>query len=272
MILAYMLSIGFVHAEGFVLGIGATGDSEDGRSVTAFGEIGVGENTWLSATAGRTETDAVVGGFATGFVDAGIDHWFGPLGIRLAGAYWGDSDILDSVDINSSVYFRNNAASLSVDYERRNFDFVFDSVLLQERRTAEFHADGWGLSARIRFAERFSIHVGGMRYDYSRNIRIQPNIDSLRFLSASRLSLVNSLIDHRLSAGLEIAFGLRSLDLTIGNWQTAIDGGEVDSFGIGFVTPMTDRTDIEFRLSFDDAENFGRSTALSVNLYYFGGS
>jgi hypothetical protein len=35
---------------------------------------------------------------------------------------------------------------------------------------------------------------------------------------------------------------------------------------------MTDRTDIEFRLSFDDSESFGNTTALTVYLYYFGGS
>jgi hypothetical protein len=111
-----------------------------------------------------------------------------------------------------------------------------------------------------------------MHYGYSRNIRIQPEIDILRFLSASRLSLINSLIDYRINAGLEFRFGLRSVDVSIGNWQTAVDQSKVDSYTIGFLTPMSDRTDIEIRLSFDDSENFGNTTSLTVFLYYFGGS
>jgi hypothetical protein len=94
-----------------------------------------------------------------------------------------------------------------------------------------------------------------MHYGYSRDIRIQPEIDILRFLSASRLSLMNSLIDYRINAGMEFRFGLRSIDVSAGSWKTAVDQSKVDSYTIGFLTPMTDRTDIEFRFSFDDSEN-----------------
>jgi hypothetical protein len=83
---------------------------------------------------------------------------------------------------------------------------------------------------------------------------------------------MNSLIDYRVNAGMEYRFGLRSIDVSAGSWKTAVDQSKVDSYTIGFLTPMTDRTDIEFRLSFDDSENFGNTTALTVYLYYFGGS
>ena len=91
-------------------------------------------------------------------------------------------------------------------------------------------------------------------------------------MSASRLSLINSLIDYRVNVGVEYRFGLRSVDFSIGTWKTAVDQSKVDSYTFGFLTPMTDRTDIEFRLSFDDSESFGNTTALTVYLYYFGGS
>ncbi len=259
-------------AAGYILGIGAAADSEDGRAFTAFGDFGIGENTWLSATIGSTETDSTAGRFSTTFADVGIDHYFNPIGIRLSGAYWGDSSILDSEDVRASLYYRDDTASFSADYERRNFDFIFGSILLQDRRKAEFHSDGWGMTNRIQFSDRITFRLSGMHYGYSRNIRLQPEIDTLRFLSASRLSLINSLIDYRVNAGLEFRFGLRSVDVSIGNWQTAVDQSKVDSYTIGFLTPMTDRTDIEIRLSFDDSENFGNTTALTVFLYYFGGS
>ena len=263
---------GSAIAAGYILGIGAAADSEDGRAFTAFGDFGIRENTWLSATIGSTETDALVGRFSTTFADVGIDHYFNPIGIRLSGAYWGDSSILDSEDVRASFYYRDDIASFSADYERRNFDFVFESILLQDRRKAEFHADGWGMTNRIQFSDRITFRLSGMHYGYSRNIRIQPEIDILRFLSASRLSLINSLIDYRINAGLEFRFGLRSVDVSVGSWQTAVDQSKVDSYTIGILTPMSDRTDIEFRLSFDDSENFGNTTSLTVFLYYFGGS
>lgn len=263
---------GSVFAAGYVLGIGAAADSEDGRAITAFGDVGIRDNTWLSGTFGSTETNGIAGGFSTTFADVGIDHYFNPVGIRLSGAHWGDPDILDSEDVRASLYYRDDIASFSADYERRNFDFIFGSRLLQDGRKAEFHADGWGMTSRIQFSDRITVRLSGMHYGYSRNIRIQPEIDVLRFLSASRLSLINSLIDYRINAGVEFRFGLRSIDVSAGSWKTAVDQSKVDSYTIGFLTPMSDRTDIEFRLSFDDSENFGNTTALTVYLYYFGGS
>ena len=56
--------------------------------------------------------------------------------------------------------------------------------------------------------------------------------------------VINSLLDHRITAGVEFRFGLRSVDLSVGRWKTAVDQSRVDSYAIGFLTPMTDRTDI----------------------------
>lgn len=86
------------------------------------------------------------------------------------------------------------------------------------------------------------------------------------------MSLINSLIEYRVNAGIEYQFGLRSVDVSAGTWKTAVDQSKVDSYAIGFLSPLTDRTDIELRVSFDNSENFGRTTAITVYLYYFGGS
>ncbi len=261
-----------VLAGSYILGLGAAADNADGRAISAFGDFGIGERTWLSAMIGTTDTRGIAGGFSTTFVDVGIDHYFNPVGIRIGGAHWGDPDILDSDDVRAAFYYRDDIASFSADYERRNFDFIFGSDLLRDSRKSEFHADGWGLTSRIKFNDRITARLSGMHYGYSRIIRIQPDIDVLRFLSASRLSLINSLLDYRINAGVDFRFGLRSIDLSVGSWKTSVDQGKVDSYTIGFLTPMSDRTDIEFRLSFDDSENFGNTTALTVYLYYFGGS
>lgn len=262
---------GVAAAEGFVLGAGAEGDTVDGRSVSAFGDFGFTETTWVSLTASSSQVEGIQFDSNTVYVDGGLDHFFDPFGVRVGAAFWGDDDILSSNDVRGSVYLRGDRGSVSLDFERRDFEFDLQSDLLRGR-TVEFSADGLGLAGRLNVGETVTLHVGGMRYDYSRNIRVQQDIDVLTFLARSRLSMINSLIDHRINAGLEYRFGLRSVDVTAGRWQTAVDGGTVDSISVGMLTPVSDRTDLEFRLSFDDSENFGSATAFSFYLYYFGGS
>ncbi len=260
------------RADNYLLGGALAADSEDGRALSAFADYGMTDNTWISGTLGATETSSAFGNFNTTFADVGIDHNFEPIGIRVGAAYWGDSSILDSADWRTSLYYRNTKTSISADYERRNFDFVFASDRLRGATKAEFHADGLGGTGRFNVSDNTTLRVSGMVYDYSRNIRLQRDIDRLRFLSASRLSLINSLIDYRYSASVEYRFGLRSVEFSVGALETAVDQSKVDSYTLGFVTPMTDRTDIEFRLSVDESENFGSTTALTVYLYYFGGT
>lgn len=258
-------------ADGYVIGIGAEGDSTDGRAVTAFGDFGVSDKTWLSVMAGSSQTEGFVRSNDTVFTDAGIDHWFKPVGVRLGASYWGNSDILDSRDLRASIYTRGKAGSISLEYQKRNFEFDLQSDALRGR-TAEFSADGWGLSARLALGEDVNFMLGGMAYDYSRNLRVEPDIDVLAFVARSRLSMINSLIDERINAGLEFNFGLKSIDVTAGRWQTAVDGSTVDSYSLGFLTPVSDRVDMELRVAFDDSKLYGNATALSIHLYYFGGS
>lgn len=265
-----ILLSGPVLAEGYVLGAGAEGDSADGRAFSAFGDFGLTDNAWLSLAAMTAETEGVIRDNETLLGRASLDYFFDPVGLRIGGGYWGNADILDSRDLSAALYVRGNGGSLSLEYENRRFEFDLQSDLLRGR-TAKFSADGWGLSSRIALGERVNVYLGGMVYDYSRNLRIQPDIDVLAFVSNSRLSMINNLVDDRFTGGIEFKFGLRSLDLTAGQWQTAVDGSRIDSYSIGFLTPVGDRFDAEFRVSMDDSETFGRTTALSFYLYYFGG-
>jgi hypothetical protein len=258
-------------AEGFVLGAGVEGDSADGRAYSVFGDFGLRENTWLSLTASSVDTEGIIADNRSLLGELALDVWFDPVGLRVGVGYWGNSDILDSRDLKASAYMRNNFGSLALDYEWRDFEFDLQSAPLRGR-TATFSANGWGISSRLRLGERVSVFVGGMKYAYSRNLRIQQDVDTLTYISRSRLSMINNLLDHRFDIGAQYDVGLRSFDVTAGQWQTAIDGSTVDSFSIGFLTPASNRVDIEFRLSYDDSEVYGNTTALSFYLYYFGGS
>jgi hypothetical protein len=263
-------------AEGYVVAIGAEADTEDSYAISAFGELAVGDSTWLSAGAAMSRADVPEASFDSIDADVQIDRlferWSEHLGVRLAVAYWGDSDVLESVDLRSSIYLTYPGFSLSADFERRNYDLVLGPPVLRDSRTAEFSADGVGFAGRLQTGERVSVYAGGMWYDYSRHAGLRPRIDELRFLSLSRLILGNGLIDSKSHAGIEVEFGLRVLDFSYANWQSAAaQGGSIDSFGVGFLTPLGTASDIEFRLSRDESDVFGDSTVVSVFLYFFGG-
>ena len=258
--------------DGYVLGVSAEADTQDGRAYSGIIDIALSDKTWLSTTLSRTTTGGGLGGLDTLYTDLSLEHDFGPLGVRVGGAYWGDADILDSVDARGSVFFRGQPGSLSFDYERRNFDFVFTPFTNPDlQREVSFHADGIGGSAWLNAGERTAFFVRGISYDYSRNIRLDPNVDSLLQFSRSRLSLMNSLIDYRVSGGVTIRINSNALDLSVSNWRAALDGGHVNSFAIGYTFATSDAFDLDLRLAYDDAENFGSTVALAVSLFYFGG-
>jgi len=269
-LLAALLSGSAIAGEGYIIGLGAEGDSSDSLAYSIFGDFGLTENTWFSVTAAKAEAEGAFSELNTIYGDFGLDHYFDPIGIRIGAAYWGDDDILDSVDVRGSLYMRTKSVSFAADYERRNFDFLFQ-LLPDQRRQVEFEADGYGMNFRVAAGKRVSLYVRGMSYDYSVDLTRLQNISDLAFLSASRLSLANSLLDHRADAGMDIKFGLKMLSLEYGNRQTAIDGDSVDSFSLGFLFPASDASDIELRVGYDDSENFGNTTIFSFFWFFYGG-
>jgi len=269
-LLALLLGSNALAGDGFILGFGAEGDTSDSFSFSAFGDYSITRKTWISVTAAKAQAKGVFSQLDTVYGDIGLEHHFDPIGIRISAAYWGDDEILDSVDIRGSVYVRTKSVSLSADYEKRNFDFILNLEPLFERRQVEFEADGYGLRFRVDTGERVSLHVRGMNYDYSVDLTRLQNISDLNFLAASRLSLANSLLDYRVDAGIDIKFGLRSLGLEAGTRQTAIDSGRVDSVSAGFLFPASDASDIELRIGYDDSENFGGTLVFSFFWFLYG--
>lgn len=258
-------------ANPLVVGLGVEADNADNRAYSLFADIGLTDDTWLSGSVSRTDSEREFFDLATTYADLGLDHHFKPLGVRVHAAYWGDDDLLESQNLGASIYFRNDKGSVSLDYLRRDFDLTIDSALLQNRITASFEADGFGLSASLSFNDNLRLYANGMDFSYSRNLRLQPNVDSarLRFFSLSRLSIANSLVDYRASVGIERQFGSRSLDFRFARWRTQLDRGDINSYGLGFLTPVSGSADMEFRLAYDDSENFGGATVFSVFLYLF---
>ncbi len=256
----------------YVIAGGLQGDSADGLAGVLLGDLAIGEETWLSAGIARSSVELPIRDeLETWYGDVGLDHFFDPAGVRLGLAYWGDNSVLDSRDARASLYFRGGRGSLSFDYEFRDLKLELPESDFIRRRQVNFDANGVGLSARLDLSEHVDVRFKGMNYDYSINLRLDPNRDIVNLVSVTRLSLLNTLVDYRASIALGVDFGLRRLELEAAQWEGAVAGSRTNSYSVRFLTPIAERNDIEFELGYDDSDNYGEVTFFSVLLYFYGG-
>ncbi len=259
-----------IAAEGYMLGGGAESDSDGGLSFAVLGGVGLTRDTWLSAALAQSEVDLINGRqLKTDYADIELDHYFDPVGVRLGAAYWGDSDVLTSNDWRASGYFRNDTVTLSFDYEYRDFEFIIPSTDFTTTRQLFFDADGFGVTARIKTSDSTHLRLRGIKYDYSVPFRPVDNVDASRLLSVTRLSLINSLVDHRASLTLGIEAGDTSWEVDLTTWEGAISGSRTKSLTVRYLFPLSRRTDVELGLGYDDSELYGDVTFFSFYLFFF---
>jgi hypothetical protein len=271
---ALLLLVGNALAAGeeYVVGGGVLADSADGLAGTVLGSYGFSDKTWISAGLAKNTVDIPRRrGTETLYGDVEIDHWFKPVGARLGVAYWGDPDIFESRDWRGSLYWRGAKATISGNFEFRDFRLFVPETELRPARTATFDANGVGISLGFDLGEKVDLHVTGMKYDYNVDFRPQENRDTVNFLVISRLGLINSIIDHRARVSLGINHGPRRWGFDLSTWEGAIDGSRTRSASVSFLTPMSLRSDIELSVGFDDSELYGDVTFASVFFYFYGG-
>lgn len=273
LLLLLLPAAGAIAGEGYIVGAGLEGDTQDGLAVSLIGEFGLANETWVSAAIARNSAESAFGlNLDTWYVDLGIDHWWNPVGARAGVAYWGDNDTLDSTDLRGSVYWRNDRFSISGDYEYRDFRIFFPATDQFPGREAGFSANGVGLSARVEITDSVSFGLSGIDYDYDVNLKLDGNRPLLQLLSFSRLSLINSLVDYRAAATLGLDAGKRHWQLNVGTWKGEVDGSITRTATVSFLNPLGDNSDIEFALGVDDSELYGNVTFFSVFLFFYGGS
>jgi hypothetical protein len=254
-----------------VVSAGIDGDSADGIAGSAGIDLGLTEKTWLSVGAGKSSVVLPRGGsIDTLSVFTSIDHSFDPVGIQLGLSYWGDDEILDSIDTRGSLYWRNANTMISADYEYRDFAFDIFRDSLVAGRDVEFHAQGIGLSARFTLSDSVDLNFSGISYDYNVNLGRAANRDILDFISVTRLSLINSLIDHRARVGVDIDWGEQRWSLDFATWEGAVDGSTTNSTTLKLLTPIGKKTDLELGIGVDDSDSYGSVTLFSIYLYFYG--
>ncbi len=274
-VLALLFIAGLAQAEGgdYLLGGGVESDTADGVRGVLIAGFGLGERTWLSTSAAMGSVELGNGDESnTAYADIELDHHFDPVGIRIGAAYWGNPDVLDSVDLRGALYWQNDKVSIAGEYEYRDFNFIVPQSDSFPGREFAFDADGLGLRVSFRVSENVSLGLAGMKYDYSINFRSDENRDAARLISVSRLSQINDLIDNRASISLGINRGLKSWGLDFSTWKGAIDQSRTRSVTIHYLMPFSDKTDIEFSLGYDASDVYGNVTFFSLFLYFYGGS
>jgi hypothetical protein len=258
--------------DGYIIGAGVEGDTADGLAGSVLGSFGFSDKTWLSAGLAKSTVDLPQRqSLETLYADLEIDHWFKPVGVRIGVAYWGDPDVLDSTDWRGSLYWRGESASISGNYEFRDFELDVPRTALFPGRTVLFDADGLGITARFDLSNTVDLSLSGMTYDYSVNFRPVEDRDIVSLLSVSRLSPINSLIDHRAKASLGIDHGLQRWQFDLSTSEGAVDGSRTKSVTVSFLTPMASNSDIEFSVGYDDSELYGDVTFFSVFFYFYRG-
>lgn len=256
----------------YIIAGGIESDTAGTLAGTLLSDYSIGEETWLSLAVARTEVDLEqTQSLSTSYLDAGLDHYFDPVGVRVSAAYWGDNEILDSLDTRLSLYLRERRYSISAEVEHRDFEFDIPASRFFDAREVGFDALGFGATARTDVSENVSLLFSGVSYDYSVDLRLDQNRPIAQLLNVSRLSLINSLIDYRASAGVGIDQGLSQWTVNLATWRGAVDQSRTVSATARFLTPLGDRTDIEFGLGYDDSELYGNVTFFSLFLYFYGG-
>ena len=135
-----------------------------------------------------------------------------------------------------------------------------------------FTATGRGLNARLNISDSVSAYVSAMEYDYSVAFQTQESDRIRRLVQISRLSVLSSLVESRVSGGIDIDIGDKVLGLDVSRWEGAVTGSSNDSFTLRFLMPISSRVDMELSLGVDQSELFGDASIGGIRFYYYGGS
>lgn len=258
--------------EGYIIGGGVQADSADGVGVSLVGDFGLTEVTWLSMGLGRSSVDVRADlTMETLYADIGIDHWFNPIGFRAGLAYWGDDETLDSTDARGSVYWRGDSASISADFEFRDFEFDIFRNDFVVGQNVNFHATGAGAAARFDLGDSLTLRLSGMDYNYNVRLNLEANQRILDLLSVSRLSLINTLIDYRAGISLGADLGRQQLNLDFDTSKGEVDGSTTRSTTLRWIAPLGNKNDIELSIGRDNSDTYGNVTFFSIFLYFYGG-
>jgi hypothetical protein len=254
-----------VDRAGWMLGLGAQADEDDGESFLGTFYVGVGSRTWLTVAAGSSSSPGDRADIEADALLFGVDHRFETVGFTVEVEQWGDSGTLETTDLSASIYFERRRWRMGFGYESRDIEVPFTvtgPLGNTFSRTVDLSADGLSLDASVALADRWHFYLGLQEFDYERNLNVLPRIASLNWLSASTLTLANSFLDHDRWVAIERELGQATLlNVRFAKDRSAVDSSELDTLEAALLFPIGRRFDLELNLG------KGRSDAFDTGLY-----
>ncbi|MEM7280476.1 MAG: hypothetical protein AAF438_02420 [Pseudomonadota bacterium] len=249
-------------------------DIDDEGALGFQGAVSYGllERTWLSGSAGTTQSPDDQTGLNIVSAAVDIDHQFrSGFGVSGEVEYWGDSDALSRNGVAAKLYYNGGDWRLGVEVGRRDYDVTITLPQLVDTREVGFDSDSFG--AFYRYSnDVWGFGVSGRSYDYSVNTRLLNTPFAVERLGLSALTLADSLLDQDLNVSIHKKLkGSRLIELSYSVSESAVDGRDSDIIGLAIVTPVGDRTDLE--INFGSAQTDGSENSLfgGVLLTFYGG-
>lgn len=267
---------------------------EDGTySVSAGLDHAFGQATWLRLTAGLADGATGPVSLSTYRAGLGLDHWFDPAGLAFDVEYWGDSDTIETLSYRGELYFRGEHARFGLNAAFRNIDLTYQVPVLARNLVEDgqsFTATGFGASYRYSW-DAVSIYATATRWSYDEPIgavvtnvnlsqvplllrpavqaRLAAVVGAVRFLSASSLTLANSLLAQSASLGIDYRFGGHSLNVELAHDRGEVDDLDVNTVSAGWLFPAGSAVDIELRVGVSDADTFGTTAFGGISLFLY---
>ncbi len=267
---------------------------EDGTYALSAGlDHAFGEATWLRLTAGLADGATGPVSLSTYRAGLGLDHWFDPAGLAVDVEYWGDSDTIETLTYKGELYFRGEHARFGVNAAFRDIDLKYEVPVLARNLVDDsqsFVATGFGASFRYTW-DAASLYATAMAWDYDESIgTVATNVDlsrvpvplrpavqqrlaavvgAVRFLSASSLTLANSLLARSASLGVDYRFGEKSLNIELAHDRGEVDDLDVNTLSAGWLFPAGSAADVEIRVGVSDADTFGTTAFGGISLFLY---
>jgi hypothetical protein len=106
-------------------------DEDAYQNLSAIFHLGLADATWLSLAAGTSKAPDTEPDIRAGRAGIGIEHDFGPVGLRVNAERWGDSGNLETRDWLGELFLRRDRYRLGISYIRREIDIYFSGETLR---------------------------------------------------------------------------------------------------------------------------------------------
>jgi len=262
---------------------------DDAYAVQLGADWAAGGSTHIHLDAANGVSPSTVGDITVYRGRFGVDYASKSVGIDLSYEYWGDPGVLDTHAGLGELYWHSAATRVAAQFQQRRITLHYevpDAARGFIDDAQRLGSTAFGLTARHSFS-RVKLRANAIDYRYSEPIGevnvtrvpaanretllaiVDRTVARTRVLSASSLTLANGLLDNAVGAGIETEVGQSALDIEATRERAQVDGLVIGTLSIGWIAPMGDRGDIEYRIGASRAQELGTIVFATISLWFY---